>query len=118
MNIRSLVRPAALSAIRLLLALVASPAGRGRAQPDGAAACQPLTSGLPGYAFVTSIVTAPATGGETILAGAYAPEGVYRSSDGGLTWQPASAGLDGAAVFSVVHEAGGRRILAATVADV
>jgi photosystem II stability/assembly factor-like uncharacterized protein len=50
----------------------------------------------------------------TIVAGSSGGGGVFRSADGGRSWQPVQSGLANTDVYSLAYESGGRRLYAAT----
>lgn len=83
------------------------------------AAWQARNDGLPGHAFVTSIVSLPAQAGSpTLLAAAYGPRSLYRSDDG-ISWQLSDDGLAGVGVFTLArHPRDVDVVYAGTVAGV
>jgi photosystem II stability/assembly factor-like uncharacterized protein len=80
---------------------------------DGAESWKAVV-GLPNHAL--SFVFDPAHPGTAWLAAAdlFQGSGVYRSLDGGITWQPANEGLDGTTPVALAIDASGEHIYAAT----
>lgn len=76
---------------------------------DAGATWGPLT--MPPVGGLTALASGP---GRRLFAGA-ASAGVFRSDDGGESWQPFSTGLDGAAVTGLAFDALDGNLYAATL---
>jgi len=65
---------------------------------------QPYSQGLPTYAMVVTVAVQPTDPGP-IYAGTYEPPGLWRSDDGGQSWQVDDRGLGGSPVFTLHWDA-------------
>ncbi|MEJ2737395.1 MAG: hypothetical protein P8189_28210, partial [Anaerolineae bacterium] len=73
--------------------------------PPGPPQWHPASQGIPGQIGVAAAAIAPSDPQVLYLA-AYEPGGLYRSDDGGQTWQPAGTGLESLApIVLTVHPA-------------
>ncbi len=107
--------PARVVRLAAVLLVAAFLAGSHDADAGGPAGWhwQPYSDGLPAYALVVTVAVQP---GEpsAIYAGSYEPPGVWRSADGGQSWQLDDQGLEGSPVFCLHWDAARRQWWAGT----